>query len=52
VKYISKIDYHDAYSLIRVQEEDVWKIAICTHYGLFESLVMPFGITNAPAIFQ
>jgi hypothetical protein len=51
-KYISKIDIRDTYSPIRVQGEDVWKTAICTCYGLFESLVMPFGLTNAPTIFQ
>jgi hypothetical protein len=51
-KYISRIDIYNAFSLIRVQDEDVWKIAIYTRYGLFESLAMPFGLTNAPPTFQ
>ena len=33
-------------------EGEEWKTAFRTRYGLFESLVMPIGLTNAPAIFQ
>jgi histidinol phosphatase-like PHP family hydrolase len=33
-------------------EGEEWKIAFQTHYGLFESLVMPFSLTNTPADFQ
>jgi hypothetical protein len=29
-----------------------WKTAFRTRYGLFEYTVMPFSLTNAPAIFQ
>ena len=29
-----------------------WKTAFRMHYGLFKSLVMPMGLTNAPGIFQ
>ena len=29
-----------------------WKMAFQTHYGLFKTLVMPFGLMNAPASFQ
>ncbi|XP_012575317.1 uncharacterized protein [Cicer arietinum] len=37
---------------IRVKEEDILKTAFRTRYGHFEYLVMPFGVTNAPAIFM
>jgi hypothetical protein len=33
-------------------EGEEWKTAFRTRYGLFESLVIPFGLTNAPADFQ
>ena len=33
-------------------EEEEWKTAFRIRYRLFESLVMPMGLTNAPAIFQ
>jgi hypothetical protein len=33
-------------------EGEEWKTAFHARYGLFESLVMPFGVTNALATFQ
>lgn len=35
-----------------MREGDEYKTAFRTHYGRFESLVMPFGLCNAPAAFQ
>ena len=37
---------------MRVQENDVSKIAFRTRYGHYKFLVMPFGLTNAPAAFM
>jgi len=31
---------------------DIPKIAICTHQGLYEFVIMPFALTNAPTTFQ
>ena len=48
----SKIDLKSGYWQMPIREEDIPKTAFRTRWGLFEFLVMPFGVTNAPSQFM
>ena len=50
-KVFTKMDLQWGYNNVCIKEEDEWKAAFTTHVGLFEPVVMFFGMTNSPATF-
>ena len=51
-KVFMKMDLRWGYNNVRIKEGDEWKAVFTMSEGLFEPMVMFFGLTNLPATFQ
>ena len=51
-RVFTKMDLRWGYNNVRIKEGDEWKVVFTTHAGSFEPVVMFFGMTNSPAMFQ
>lgn len=49
---LTELDLRSAYNLVRIREGDEWKSAFITPSGDYKYCVMPYGLANAPSVFQ
>jgi hypothetical protein len=52
VSFFSKIDLRSGYHQVLMHPNGIVKTVLQTHQGLFEFLVLPFGLTNTSTTFQ
>jgi hypothetical protein len=51
-KYFTKFNLRWGYNNVQIKKGDEWKAAFTTHRGVFEPVVMYFGLMNSLATFQ
>jgi len=51
-KVFTKMDLRWGYNNVQIKEGDEWKAVFTTHLGVYEPVVMYFGLTNSSATFQ
>ena len=51
-RWFTKFDLKNAYHWLCIRHSNEWKTAFHTQYDHFEYMIIPFGLSNVPAIFQ
>src|SRR5258708_39016987 len=51
-EWFTTLDLRWGFNNVQLKEGDEWKAAFSTNCGLFEPLIMFFGLCNSPATFQ
>ena len=51
-KYFTSIDLCSGYWQCHIADEDIPKTTFLMRYGLYKWVIMPMGLTNAPAMFM
>src|SRR5258706_13997359 len=52
VEWFTTLDLHWGFNNVCLKEGDEWKAAFSMNWGLFEPLIMFFGLCNSPTTFQ